>query len=144
MPKKLVFLLLFLPCFVQISFSQAFDIKTFNELKKATNKIEFVSSAKAANLTVEEDLASECIFAKKKGCLYTKPLGVKSNNEFYDLILIVSTLNKENNKQILKNASEDPNKKGTWTDKEYLYIEWDTENPISKEMWYKVLVYKKN
>jgi hypothetical protein len=58
-------------------------------------------------------------------------------------VLIVSTLNKENNKLIFKKAIENPNKKGTWTDDKYLYREWDLENPVSKEMWYKVLVYKK-
>ena len=54
-----------------------------------------------------------------------------------------AVLNKENNKIILKNAKPFEGKKNTWLDNNYLYIEWDTENPYSKEMWYKVLIYSK-
>jgi len=122
--------------------AQAFDTTTYIHLVNA-DKDEFVTYAKSVGLTTEIDTASQSLFAKTKGCLYMKPLGNKNNNEYYDLVLIVSTLDKENNKLILKNAIENPNKKGTWTDDKYLYMEWDLENPISKEMWYKVLVYKK-
>lgn len=122
--------------------AQAFNITTYTHLVNA-DKDEFITYAKSVGLTNEIDTASQSLFAKTKGCLYVKPLGNKNNNEYYDLVLIVSTLDKENNKMILKNAIENPNKKGTWTDDKYLYIEWDLENPVSKEMWYKVLVYKK-
>jgi hypothetical protein len=37
----------------------------------------------------------------------------------------------------------DPNKNGIWNDDKYLYKEWDAENPVTKEKWYKVLVYKR-
>jgi len=122
--------------------AQAFDSATYSYLVKA-EKDEFINYANSVGLTTVIDTLSQSLFAKKKGCLYMKPLSGKNNNEFYELVLIVSTLNKENNKLILKDAVEDPNKKGTWTDTKYVYMEWDMENPISKEMWYKVLVYKK-
>jgi len=122
--------------------AQTFDVTTYSHLVKADQN-EFIRYAKSVGLTTDIDTISQSLFAKTKGCLYTKPLGDKNNNEYYDLVLIVSTLDKENNKLILKNAKENPQKKGTWTDNEYLYMEWDSENPISKDMWYKVLVYKR-
>ncbi|NII29096.1 hypothetical protein HB364_28715 [Pseudoflavitalea sp. X16] len=128
--------------FGQILQAQTFDTTTYFKLVTA-DKNEFITYAKSVGLTTDFDTASQALFAKTKGFVYTKPLGDKNNNEYYDLVLIVSTLSKENNKLILKNATENPTKKGTWTDDKYLYIEWDTENPISKEMWHKVLVYKK-
>jgi hypothetical protein len=126
----------------QSIFAQGFDTTTYRRLLDA-GKDDFVSVAKAAGLDTAYDTASQTLFAKTKGCIYTKPLGDKNNNENYDLALIVSTLNKENNKLILANATEAPNKKGTWTDPKHLYLEWDTENPVSKEKWYKVIVYRK-
>ncbi|MBB4800047.1 hypothetical protein HNP37_000086 [Flavobacterium nitrogenifigens] len=128
--------------FAQNFYSQSFDKKTYEKLLKS-DKIEFVEYAKSVGLTIETDSISESIFAKRKGCLYLKPTGTKNDNEYYELALIVSTLNKENNKLILENAKENPETKGVWTDNEYLYREWDMENPISKEMWYKVLIYKR-
>jgi hypothetical protein len=128
--------------FGQLLHAQTFDTTTYFHLVNA-DKDKFITYAKSVGLTTEIDTASQSLFAKTKGCLYVKPLGDKNNNANYDLVLIVSTLNKENNKLILKNAIENPNKKGTWTDDKHLYIEWDLENPMSKEMWYKVLVYKK-
>ena len=134
---------LFLFVFVgQSLFAQTFDTTTYSHLVKA-DKDEFISFAKSVGLTTVTDTASQTLFAKTQGCLYAKPLGDKNNNEFYDLVLIVSTLDKKNNKLILKNAAESSEKKGTWTDNQYLYMEWDLENPASKEMWYKVIVYKK-
>jgi hypothetical protein len=126
----------------QILFAQTFDSATYSHLVKA-DKDEFLSYSESVGMTTDFDTASQSLFAKAKGCLYTKPLGDKNNNEYYDLVLIVSTQNKENNKLILRDAKELPDKKGFWTDNQYLYREWDMENPISKEMWYKVLVYKK-
>jgi hypothetical protein len=128
--------------FGQLLYAQTLDTTTYFQLVNA-DKGKFINYAKSVGLTIDIDTASQSLFAKTKGCLYVKPLGGKNNNEHYDLVLIVSTLNKENNKLILKNAVENPNKKGTWTDDKYLYIEWDLENPMSKEVWYKVLVYKK-
>ena len=123
-------------------FAQTFDTTTYLHLVKA-DKDEFILYAKAVGLTIATDTASQTLFAKTKGCLYAKPLGDKNNNEYYDLVLIVSTLDKKNNKLILQNAKENSEKKGTWTDSQYLYMEWDLENVYSKEMWYKILVYKK-
>ena len=128
--------------FVQNLYSQSLDKITYERLLKS-NKIEFVKYAKSVDLTIETDSIAESIFAKKVGCLYIKPTGTKNDNQYYQLVLIVSTQNKENNKIILENAKENPDKKGVWTDNEYLYREWDLENPVSKEMWYKVLVYKR-
>ena len=128
--------------FVQNLYSQSIDKKTYEKLLKA-DKIEFVKYAKKVDLTIETDSISEFIYAKKVGCIYIKPTGTKNDNQYYQLVLIVSTQNKENNKIILENVKEDPDKKGMWTDNEYLYREWDLENPISKEMWYKILVYKR-
>jgi hypothetical protein len=137
------FLLIILIIFLgQVLTAQSFDTTTYAHLLRA-GKDEFVAYANATGLTTNIDTTAQLLFAKTGGCIYVKPLDDKSNNEYYDLVLIVSTLNKENNKLILKNAKEYPQKKGTWTDDEYLYLEWDLENPISKEMWYKVLVYKK-
>lgn len=141
MTKNLLLLMLSM-LFEQILFAQTFDTTTYLHLVKA-DKDEFVNYAKSVGMTTDFDTASQSLFARTKGCLYTKPLGDKNNNEYYDLVLIVSTQNKENNKLILRNAIEMQNKKGFWTDDQYLYREWDLENPISKEMWYKVLVYKK-
>ncbi|CAM4152941.1 MULTISPECIES: hypothetical protein [Flavobacterium] len=126
---------------VQNLYSQTFDKPTYERLLKS-DKIEFVKYAKSVGLTIETDSISESIFAKKAGCLFIKPTGTKNDNQYYQLDLIVSTQNKENNKIILENAKENPEKKGVWTDNEYLYREWDMENPMSKEMWYKILIYK--
>ena len=122
--------------------AQKFDTKTYSDLVKA-NKEEFVTIAGAAGLKTDFDETSKVLFAGSKECLYSKPLSDTSNNEYYDLVLIVSTLDKTNNKLILKNAQENAEKKGTWTDSNYLYIEWDMENPQTKEMWHRVLIYKK-
>ncbi|MFT3935931.1 MAG: hypothetical protein QM726_20040 [Chitinophagaceae bacterium] len=141
MTKNLLVLSL-LMLFGQVLSAQTFDTTTYMHLVQA-DKEEFVNYAKSIGMTTDFDTASQSLFAKTKGCLYTKPLGDKNNNEYYDLVLIVSTQNKENNKLILRDAKEMQDKKGFWTDTQYLYREWDLENPISKEMWYKVLVYKK-
>ena len=125
----------------QFSFAQAFDKLTYLKLLKA-NKEEFVTYAKSSGFTTELDRTSQTIFARKKGCVYGKSLGDKNNNESYDLIMFVSTLDKNNNKLILKNAKE-TEEKGTWIEGKYLYIEWEMQNPISNEMWYKVLIYRK-
>jgi len=140
--KKNIFylLIIFLPN--QNLYSQAFDEETYLKLLNS-NKIEFVEYAESRGLTIEIDSLAESIFAKKKGCLFTKPLGIKNNNDKYNLALIVSTLNKENNWIILKNAKENQEKKGEWTDDKYLYKEWDIVNPFSNEMWYRVVVYEK-
>ncbi len=126
----------------QVSFAQMIDSTTYLHLRNA-DKDEFMKYAKSVGLTTDYDTTAQSLFAKKKGCIYTKPADDKNNNEYYDLVLIVSTQNKENNKVILKGATEMTDKKGFWLDGAYLYREWDTENPISKEMWYKVLVYKR-
>lgn len=76
--------------------------------------------------------------------MFIKPTGSKNDNQYYQLVLIVSTQNKENNKIILENAKENPEKKGVWTENEYLYRELDMENPISKEMCNKILIYKRD
>ena len=141
MTKSFLTILLFILA-AQSLLAQTFDTTIYSHLVKA-DKDEFISFAKSVGFTIVTDTASQTLFAKTKGCLYAKPFGDKNNNEYYDLVLIVSTLDKKNNKLILKNATENPEKKGTWTDNQYLYMEWDLENPISKEMWYKVLVYKK-
>jgi hypothetical protein len=128
--------------YVQLLNAQTLNTTIYSKLL-TSDKDEFITYAKSAGLATDIDTVSQSIIAKTSGCVFMKPLNEKNNNEYYDLVLIVSTLNKENNKRILKNAIENPNKKGTWTDDKYLYIEWDTENPITNEMWYKVLVYKK-
>ena len=137
-------LFIFIVCtvFTQFLYAQAFDTTTYSHLVEA-NKDEFIQYARSAGLTIVIDTLSQSVIAKRKGCLYIKPYGDKNNNEYYNLALMVSTLNKENNNLILKNALEDPAKKGTWNDSRYLYMEWDAENTMSNEMWYKVAVYKK-
>lgn len=140
--NKNLFALLLCMVISQMLFAQTIDTTTYSHLVKA-GKDEFLSYARSVGLTTEIDTVSQSLFAKTKGCLYVKPLGNQNNNEYYDLVLIVSTQNKENNKLILRNTKENPDKKGFWTDDQYLYREWDMENPASKEMWYKVLVYKK-
>jgi hypothetical protein len=142
MIKKSLLALILVMSFGQFLFAQTFDTTTYSHLVKA-DKDEFLNYARSVGLTTDYDTASASLFAKTKGCLYTKPLGDKNNNEYYDLVLIVSTQNKENNKLILRDAKEMQDKKGFWIDNLYMYREWDMENPYSKEMWYKVLVYKK-
>jgi hypothetical protein len=122
--------------------AQTLEVKTYSKLVKA-DKDDFISFAKSSGFETDFDETSQTLFAATKGCIYAKPIGEKNNNEYFDLVLIVSTLDKENNKLILKNAIENTEKKGTWTDDKYLYKEWDMENPNTKEVWYKVLVYKK-
>jgi len=141
MINKLFSLALLILC-VQSLRAQSLDTITFRHLLKA-DKEEFLSYAKSARLVTSYDTLAETLFAKTEDCLYAKPTGTKNDNENYALALIVSTRNKDNNKLILKNASEVPNQKGFWADNEYLYAEWDMENPISKVMWYKVLIYKR-
>src|SRR6187402_2115658 len=97
--------------FVQNSYSQSFDKATYERLVKS-DKIEFVKYAKSVDLTIETDSMSESIFAKKEGCLYIKPSRTKNDNKYYQLVLIVSTQNRENNKIILENAKDNENKKG--------------------------------
>ena len=74
----------------QFLFAQTFDTATYFHLVKA-DKDEFLNYAKSAGMTTDFGTASQSLFAKTKGCLYTKPLGDKNNNEYYDLVLIVST-----------------------------------------------------
>lgn len=124
-----------------VSFGQKFDSTIYLHLLKS-DKTEFISYAKSVNMTIDFDSTSNTLFAKTKGILFSKPLKEEGNN-YYSLSLIVSTLDKENNKTILKNANPVEGKKNTWIDNSYLYVEWDTENPYSKEMWYKVLIYSK-
>jgi hypothetical protein len=121
--------------------AQTLDTTIYRHLVTA-NKDEFTIYASSKGYSTSIDTAAEVLFAKTKGCIFAKPLGTKNNNQFYDLVLIVSTQDKANNKLIIKKAAEGP-KKGTWTDDQYLYYEWDTQNPVSNAMWYKVLVYKK-
>lgn len=140
--SKQFFISLVFTAFGQFAFSQAFDTTTYAHLVSA-DKNEFINYAESAGLTIVVDTVSQSIIAKRKGCIYIKPYSNKNNNEYYDLALIISTLNKENNKLILRNAVEDPAKKGTWNNSKYLYMEWDAENTMSAEMWYKVAVYRK-
>ena len=139
---KHFFIFILCTVFSQFLYAQAFDTTIYFRLVEA-NKDEFIKYAPSVGLTIVIDTVSQSVIAKRKGCLYIKPYGDKNNNEYYDLALIVSTLSKENNKLILKNAVEDPAKKGTWNDRSYLYMEWDSENTMSNEMWYKVVVYRK-
>ncbi|MFC4816793.1 hypothetical protein [Flavobacterium sp. GCM10023249] len=122
--------------------AQGFNKTHYLSLIKV-DKNEFVTYAESVGMITEMDEISETLFARTKGCVFGKPLGTKNNNASYDLVLLVSTLDKSNNKLILDKAKEIPEKKGTWIDDEYLYIEWDMENPNTKEMWYKILVYKR-
>lgn len=85
--------------FGQLLQAQTFDTTTYFQLVNA-DKDKFITYAKSVGLTIDIDTASQSLFAKTKGCLYVKPWGDKNNNEHYDLVLIVSTLNKENNKLI--------------------------------------------
>src|SRR5690242_4192836 len=112
--RKQFSLLILLFVFGQILHDQTFDTTTYAHLLIA-DKDEFIAYAKSVSLTIDFDTTSQTLFAKTNGCIYTKPLSEKNNNEYYDLVLIVSTSNKGNNKLILKNATADPNKKGTWT-----------------------------
>lgn len=139
---KQFFISIALTVFGHFLFAQAFDTTTYTHLLNADRNA-FIKYAGSVGLTIVVDTVSQSIIAKRKGCIYIKPYSDKNNNEYYDLALIVSTLHKENNKLILKNAAEDPAKKGTWNDSKYLYIEWDAENTMSDEMWYKVVVYRK-
>ena len=110
MTKNLFALMLFM-LFGQLLFAQTFDTTTYSHLIKA-DRDGFLSYAKSVGMTTDFDTTSQSLFAKTKGCLYTKPLGDKNNNEYYDLVLIVSTQNKENNKLILRDAKKLPDKKG--------------------------------
>ncbi len=128
-------------CSLVIS-AQTLNEANYSRLLKS-NVEEFISYAKSENFTTSIDSQVHMAFATKKGFVYGKPIDNSNDNDYYQLVLLISTLNKENNKLILKNAVENTDKKGIWTDDQYLYREWDLENPESKEMWYKVIIYKK-
>jgi hypothetical protein len=127
--------------FGQIAFGQKLDSTIYLTLLKA-DKEAFTNYAKSVGLTVELDSLSNTLFAKTKGILFSKPLADKGN-DYYALNMMVSTLNKDNSESIVKNAQPVEGKKNTWIDDNYLYITWDLENPVSKEMWFRVLVYKR-
>jgi len=124
-----------------ISHAQKIDTVIYGHLLHS-DKIEFTRYARSVGLKTDFDSLSNTLFAKTKGILFAKPLGDKGN-EYYVLEMIVSTLDKANNKIIIKDAKPVEGKQKTWSDNKYLFIEWDLENPVSKEMWYKVLVYRR-
>src|SRR5438105_1916556 len=93
--------------FVQILHAQTFDTTIYSHLVAADSNA-FITYAKSFGLNTAYDKASKTLFAKTKGWVYTKPLDGKSNNRYCDLVLIISTLNKEDKKLILKNATEYP------------------------------------
>ena len=126
----------------QFAHAQSIDTTIYLTLVKSDID-NFESISKTAGFVTSFDTTSQTMLASKKGLVYAKPIGDKNDNAYYKLALIVSTQNKENNKLILRNAKEKPNKKGTWVDDEYMYIEWDMKNPISDEIWYKLIIYKK-
>ena len=87
------------------SYAQVFEVATYLHLL-ASNKDEFMSYTKSRGFSTNIDTTSHSLVAKKPGCLYLKPYGTENNNENYDLMLIVSTQEKENNKLIIKAAKK--------------------------------------
>ena len=140
MINRITVLFLFLLA-AQISFAQKIDTAVYRHLLNA-DKDEFTKYAQSAGLTTEFDSLSNTLFAKTQGLVFAKPLA-EPGNEAYVLQMMVSTMDKENNKSILAGAKPIEEKKDTWYNDPYLYIEWDMENPISKEMWHRVLIYKR-
>ena len=138
--SKYILFLLSSFIFNQLAFGQKLDRNIYFNFVKADSS-EFIKYAQQIGFTTEYDITSKVLFAKTKGFVFGKPLA-ETGNASYVLTLVVSTLDKENNKIILQNAKPVESKKDTWIDDKYLYIEWDLENPISKEMWYKVLIYR--
>ena len=108
----------------------------------ASDSLGFVNTAQSSGLVITYDFLSRSLFAKSRGILYAKPLA-EQGNEQYRLRLIVSTLDKKNNSIVIGNAKKVEGQQATWLSDTNLYIEWDLENPISKEMWFKVLIYEK-
>ena len=139
--KIRLFILVLLLVGGQISHAQKIDTVIYEHLLHS-DKIEFTSYAQSVGLKTDFDSLSNTLFAKTKGILFSKPLGDKGN-EYFVLEMIVSTLDKANNRLIIKDAKPVEGKQKTWSDTGYWYIEWDLENPVSKEMWYKVLVYRR-
>jgi hypothetical protein len=136
--RILVALLLLI--FRQVSYAQIIDTTVYKHLLHA-DKIEFKRYAESVGLQTNFDSLSNMLFAKKPGLVYGKPL--IEGSQSYVLEMIVSTQDKANNKSVIQDAKPVEGKPGTWYSNDYLYMEWDLENPISKEMWYKVLIYKR-
>jgi hypothetical protein len=139
------FFLLVLMGFFQISFGQKInaklDSKVYEQLLK-TDPTEFIAVGKSLGLTTDFDSVSNTCFVKKKGILLSKSMNADTSAAAYVLHMMVSTLDKSNNKLILKSAKPVPGKANTWIDANYVYLEWNAENPVTKEMWYRVFIYK--
>ena len=137
---------LFTSIMLAIDISQAQTIDTtlcFSLIK--SDPTEFIQYTKSAGFKVDTEATTQMLFAKRKGVLYAKPLDNKNDNANYKLQLVISTLNKENSSLILRNAKELDTKNDIhiWVDNEYMYYELSMMNPISNELWYKIMVYKK-
>lgn len=142
---RICFLLVFIG-FSQMAFSQKLntklDLKIYRKLLKA-DKADFVKVGESLGLSTDFDSLSNIRFLQKQGFLFSKPMGEDTSASVYALHMLVSTLDKNNNKLILKSAKPVPDKANTWMDSNYLYVEWDAENPVSKEVWYRIVIYKK-
>jgi hypothetical protein len=122
--------------------AQGFDYQTYLTLLE-TKQSDFITVAEKAGLKTEIDDNAKLIFAKIKGVVYLIPTDGKGGNEFYDFVFGFSTLDKANNAIVFQNAEEIQPSVWLSKDQQYMYREMDMENPYSKEMWYKIFVYKK-
>lgn len=132
------FLIIFLFFGLQ-SFGQTLDTIIYRQLFES-KYVDFIDIAKSHGYSTSIDTVNNFLTAKTNGVIFFKEKPDTGTTE-YRLDMIVSTLNKENNKLILKNAKLIDEKANMWQDDKYLYREWDVENVYTKVMWYKVLVY---
>ena len=139
--KKIVFFLCCSLLLCHLASAQKFNRKNYLDLMDA-DSTSFVEYAQQKGFVTNYDLKSKSLFAKSKGFVFTKPL-VENGNEAYTLTLIISTISKQNNRVILKDAKPLTGKKDMWSDDSYVYLEWEKQDPISKQTWYRVFVYKR-
>ena len=109
MKVKILFILSFV-LYGQISYGQKLDTTVYLNFLRV-DKIEFVTYAKSIGYKTSYDSTTNSLFAGVHGILFTKPVADTGNEDYY-LHLIVSTLDKGNNKLILKNTKKYLDKEG--------------------------------
>jgi hypothetical protein len=139
-PKKIIPFLCCLLLMWDMASAQKINRKNYLDLMDA-DSTNFVEYAQEIGFVTNYDVKSKSIFAKSKGYVFTKPLA-ENGNEAYALILVISTLSKQNNRVIIKDAKPITGKKDMWGDDSHVYLEWEKQDPVSKQTWYRVFVYK--
>jgi len=116
--RSLLLLIVINLCIIQTALGQQIDTTIYRHLLEANHQ-EFINYSKSIGLETSVDSMTNLLTAKKKGMIFFKQISDTSKTE-YKLEMIVSSLDKENNKTILRNAKIIDSKADMWRRKIYL------------------------